>query len=95
VHDGLECPKALVNRQAPRTMIEALDASRLKINFLIVTIYAGYPLSLSQPCRHVRGNHPSKIKAASFRGGGEESYNEVAFVIIFAFCYHRERPLLK
>ena len=26
-------------------MIEALDASRLKINFLIVTIYAGYPQS--------------------------------------------------
>jgi hypothetical protein len=26
---------------------------------------------------------------------GQESYNGVAFVIIFAFCYHRERPLLK
>ena len=43
--NGLECPKALVNRQAPRPMIEALDASRLKINFLIVAIYAGYPQS--------------------------------------------------
>jgi hypothetical protein len=36
-------PEGTVNHQAPRPMIEALGVTRLKINFLIVTIYAGYP----------------------------------------------------
>jgi hypothetical protein len=38
-------PEGAVNHQAPRSMIEALGATRLNVIFLVETAYPGYPQS--------------------------------------------------
>ncbi len=42
-------PGGTVNHRAHYLMIEALGASRLKVIFFVVTMYAGYPQDGWQP----------------------------------------------